>query len=680
MEDFEHWQFPVDSKNTKVLLQDPSTSTDNKEKSLPSVPKEYPSFLKDFPQWTTARTRVNENLNNIKCWEELMKCTENFLMIKPLNDNFKKVIHSTFNELLTRFPLFFGYWKKFVSIEFQLNGLDASISILSRSLDSFPNSIELWIDYASILITNNNLNDEESVEKLRAVFRRGITKVGWQFLSHPFWDKYISFETNLKLNNGTYDKNCRLYKIYSQVIKIPLHQYSRYLTEFNELRKNFTSDQLLEIDEELKIAIKESTKDKRTAINEYFASIFSITSQGVAARWKYESKFKPNYFNLVPLQHASLEIFQQYLKFEELNGTKQQIITLYERVLVPAAFYEKFWIMYIRWLTTNHADDKEKINEVYNRAINIFLPLSKNHVRFSYLFYLEKIGEYDELNSTFLIFINFFSQSPELKSAIFTKFLNFLRRSMSYEDYINDMNIVLKKYFKGNFPSSTSNTEETKSSNFKKLTYILDDSLVCVMINSYINSLWLFNNKHYNKSQVLGIFVELSIKELLRSNEEFWVNYFNFTKAIQNYGAMKKMIHLLRTTGRLSPQFINDLSNLYIDYFQSNIKKIALDVKLPSTMEVHKEIFEMKQDIQSPIAFQKSHKLRISSTEGNKSTTTDQFDKVLHRSNGNIGFEVDERPLVSNQLPIYENLIDTPNLPTFKNVEKASLIANQIGS
>ena len=60
------------------------------------------------------------------------------------------------------------------------------------------------------------------------LFERGANFVGLDFLSHPFWDKYIEYEERVE----AFDK---IFGILSRIIEIPMHQYARYFERYRQL-------------------------------------------------------------------------------------------------------------------------------------------------------------------------------------------------------------------------------------------------------------------------------------------------------------------------------------------------------------------------------------------------------------------------------------------------------------
>lgn len=60
------------------------------------------------------------------------------------------------------------------------------------------------------------------------LFERGATSVGLDFLSHPFWDKYLEFEERLESLD-------RIFAILGRIIYIPMHQYARYFEKYRQM-------------------------------------------------------------------------------------------------------------------------------------------------------------------------------------------------------------------------------------------------------------------------------------------------------------------------------------------------------------------------------------------------------------------------------------------------------------
>ena len=195
---------------------------------------------------------------------------------------------------------------------YQLHGLDRSIQTLANSVEAFPTSLELWCDYLNVLCTNN----PEETDLIRTKFKVAKSFIGYQFLSHPFWDKYIDFETkNEEWSN--------LNGIYQELITIPLHQYAKYCTAY----KNFLHG---------KNSLPEFKDDN-------LDSKFKRTYDLVNKMWVYESRIKKNFFNLTELPKDEIQNWKQYLEFMTENEDKLQlklilVKSIFERCLIPVSY------------------------------------------------------------------------------------------------------------------------------------------------------------------------------------------------------------------------------------------------------------------------------------------------------------------------------------------------------
>lgn len=641
MENSNDWKFAVDWAV--------ETPTDSEFEDSSST-----LWLKDYPHWQTARNEVDQHLNNLPAWEKLIKVTENFLLIKPMNNNHKQLIVKTFDELLTRFPLFTNYWKRYAAAMYQIDGAASSQEILSRALDSHINSLDLWVQYIDGF-------GKKDLLKLRVAFEMAGDSAGRQFMAHTLWDKYIEFEQTLKVSDNVYTKNKLILGIYLKIIDIPLYQYAKYFQDFKAVRKNFTPQQLEEADPQLEkyIATQENYQkmnhqEQLNAIEAYYATKYSKAAVAVNSRWKYESKFKPSTFSFAPVPKDSLQLFDDYLTFEEKEGTKESVIALFERVLVPCAAYEKFWVRYIQWYLKHYAQDKDKIKSIYQKAVDTFLPVGKDILRLNYLYYLESIGETTELPFLYGRYCQIFKLS-ETEGTVFKQYLCYLKRVLGVTEYSRQAEILINE----RKPSQNMNEE------FQKLAASVNDTTISVLIADYLITSWNVLNKL--QSQLARSFEKYAQLEPVKSSFDFWLVYLNFEIARLNYKTLRYLINKIMTRTYLPPDQIKTLVCIHISNAETNAKHlVALDGW--GIQQVFEDVLKLKKDIESPFAYQLAHKQRLAGSH-----LVASIDKALSNTNGNIGITVEERPVITNQIPLYENLTTIPPLPTFKNVEKASL-------
>lgn len=114
------------------------------------------SKISQSDPWQPLEEEIIQNPNDITKWDLLFKSfDEKFEELydeqnkESISDEFKKYVHRSYSDLLQRFPYLNNYWKNFLIFEYKLNGADASIDVLSKSVNNFPHSIDLWSDYMS---------------------------------------------------------------------------------------------------------------------------------------------------------------------------------------------------------------------------------------------------------------------------------------------------------------------------------------------------------------------------------------------------------------------------------------------------------------------------------------------------------------------------------------------------
>lgn len=174
------------------------------------------------------------------------------------------------------------------------------------------------------------------------------------FLSHPFWDKYLEFEQG-QMNSDA------VFSILERVIQIPLHQYARYYEKYSNLlgsvptRYDFTvyvrelvsEDEMKALSTQLQQENPEKSLEEvdnlvRQKIFASKAEIHQNTKKGVQERWTYESGIKRTYFHIKPLDDSQKSNWIKYLDWEEEQGDLLRIYALYERCLVPCVSFRVF--------------------------------------------------------------------------------------------------------------------------------------------------------------------------------------------------------------------------------------------------------------------------------------------------------------------------------------------------
>ncbi|KAM0329881.1 hypothetical protein ACHAQA_004046 [Verticillium albo-atrum] len=343
------------------------------------------------------QAEVEADSDNFETWEKLIRACEG--LEGGLNRNSSPqalaALRDAFDSFLLKFPLLFGYWKKYADLEFNIAGPESAELVYERGCASITNSVDLWTDYCSFKMETTHVP-----HLVRELFERGVTHVGLDFLAHPFWDKYIEYEERQEAED-------RVLAILRRVVNLPLHQYSRYYEKFRQLSHNRPISEL--IDDDVLNAYRaeveapfagtqrpelEVERDIRGKIDNRYYEIFTQTQSEVSRRWTYESEIKRPYFHIDELDYQQLANWAKYLDFEEAEGDHTRTVFLYERCLVTCAFYDEFWFRYVRWMSSQPGKDEE-VRIIYQRATMLHVPISRPGIRLQFAYFEESQGRID---------------------------------------------------------------------------------------------------------------------------------------------------------------------------------------------------------------------------------------------------------------------------------------------
>ena len=89
--------------------------------------------------------------DNFETWEKLVRCGESLEGGINRNSSSQAItsVRGVYDRFLAKFPLFFGYWKKYADLEFSIAGTEAAELIYERGVCSITNSVDLWTNYCS---------------------------------------------------------------------------------------------------------------------------------------------------------------------------------------------------------------------------------------------------------------------------------------------------------------------------------------------------------------------------------------------------------------------------------------------------------------------------------------------------------------------------------------------------
>jgi pre-mRNA-processing factor 39 len=115
-----------------------------------------------------------EDTDNFENWEKLVRAAET--LEGGLNRNSSPQAIATtrdaYDRFLAKFPLLFGYWKKYADLEFSIAGTEAAemvrldracartlltgLQVFERGVASITTSVDLWTDYCSFKVETSH--------------------------------------------------------------------------------------------------------------------------------------------------------------------------------------------------------------------------------------------------------------------------------------------------------------------------------------------------------------------------------------------------------------------------------------------------------------------------------------------------------------------------------------------
>ncbi|KAL2017891.1 hypothetical protein VTK56DRAFT_1547 [Thermocarpiscus australiensis] len=502
--------------------------------------------------------RLNAELeadsDNFENWEKLVRTCEG--LEGGLNRNSSPqalaTLRDSYDRFLLKFPLLFGYWKKYADLEFNISGPESAEMVYERGCASITNSVDLWTEYCSF-----KMETTHTPQLVRELFERAASHIGLDFLSHPFWDKYLEYETRQEAQD-------KIFAILKRVIHIPMHQYARYFERFRQLSHTRPLVELVSADvlavyraeveaEAAQFGMQktelEIERDIRTKIDASFYQIFQRTQTETNKRWTYEAEIKRPYFHVTELEHHQLINWRKYLDFEESEGNYQRIVFLYERCLVTCALYDEFWFRYARWMAAQ-PNKEEEVRNIYLRAATLFVPISRPGIRLQFAYFEEMCGRIDvarDIHAAILM------KLPDCVEAI-VSWANLQRRQSGLDAAID--------VYKAQIDSPA-----------------VDIFTKAALVTEWAFLLWKVKG---STDEARTVFVKNV--EWYADSRHFWQKWLEFeleqpTNAeleTQHAERVKTVFAEMRNKSRLSPGVKQELGQVYLNYLQQRGGKQAM--------------------------------------------------------------------------------------------------------
>lgn len=96
-------------------------------------------------------TELAEDPDNFEVWERLVRAAEGLEGGINRNSNPQAIttVRNVYDRFLAKFPLLFGYWKKYADLEFSITGTEAADMVYERGVASISSSVDLWTNYCT---------------------------------------------------------------------------------------------------------------------------------------------------------------------------------------------------------------------------------------------------------------------------------------------------------------------------------------------------------------------------------------------------------------------------------------------------------------------------------------------------------------------------------------------------
>ncbi|KAJ9190713.1 hypothetical protein DTO166G4_9077 [Paecilomyces variotii] len=374
-------------------------------------------------------TELAEDPDNFDTWEKLVRAAEGLEGGINRNSNPQAIttVRSFYDRFLAKFPLLFGYWKKYADLEFSIAGTEAAEMVYERGVASISPSVDLWTNYCSFKVETNHdsdiIRDANTIGWSRIRMKAGgdlarfLDDGLFHFLDHIYQTKTSTPITLFGDFHSAHDEadlhptesfgpitTEKLYSYYSNEEPVLYFERYRQLAQTRPVSELAPPEILAQFRAEIEAgsahlppgakAEAEIERDLRLRTDTYHLEIFSRTQTETTKRWTYESEIKRPYFHVTELDEGQLSNWRKYLDFEEAEGSYPRIQFLYERCLVTCAHYEEFWLRYARWMSAQEGKEEE-VRNIYQRASYFYVPIANPTTRLHYAYFEEKSGRVD---------------------------------------------------------------------------------------------------------------------------------------------------------------------------------------------------------------------------------------------------------------------------------------------
>lgn len=108
----------------------------------------------------TDNTKV-ENEDEFDRWEALVARASELEggVTRNSSPSAIELVRNVYDCFLQKFPLFFGYWKKYADLEFAIGGTETAEMVYERGVCAVTTSVDLWANYCTFKMDTCHDND-----------------------------------------------------------------------------------------------------------------------------------------------------------------------------------------------------------------------------------------------------------------------------------------------------------------------------------------------------------------------------------------------------------------------------------------------------------------------------------------------------------------------------------------
>ncbi|XP_068596551.1 pre-mRNA-processing factor 39 [Brachionichthys hirsutus] len=316
-----------------AMSEENSIAAEAPEASIPHAAEEG-EMPADFERlWKAA----NDSPQDFTSWTDLLQYCE--------QESHVAASRRALEAFLVRYPLCYGYWKKFADLERREGNNMKAEEVCIRGLRVIPLSVDLWIHYINLLLGTLDMNLPESHPRIRSVFENAVQAAGMDFHSDRLWDLYVEWEKE----QGNARKAAA---VLDRVLRVPTQLYNTHYEKFKEHLSSHGPKEVLSPEEyeELRLMCRQSQKAERAEqaqeeeqerppgeegpatpegadtedlmqkIREQVLirrdKVYHDNEGGVRNRWHFEEAIKRPYFHVKPLDRLQLRTWHSYLDWE----------------------------------------------------------------------------------------------------------------------------------------------------------------------------------------------------------------------------------------------------------------------------------------------------------------------------------------------------------------------------